>query len=205
MITQLLVGSSHLIFLFISINWKNVSVHGSLWAVFKWRHCTGTDLFCVITSLSVWGKISCNITLKYILDVWEMFSESHNSILLQAQIQPLKIKLSTVQKGRAGCEWEVMLIFVCLSLSSSSTMLPYLWVNRASSISPSGNFLCIDWRVLLKLWQKGQLSHIHLQGLDDTRLVKQGPVVRRLKYILQCQLQPLSVSILNQIYKYLKS
>lgn len=42
------------------------------------RYRTGTDLLCVITSLSVWGEISCNIILKYMLDVWEMLSECHN-------------------------------------------------------------------------------------------------------------------------------
>lgn len=62
-------------------------------------------------------------------------------------------------------------VYLCLSVSSSFTIFPFLYGNRASSHSPSGNFLCIDWRVLLKFWQKGQLSHIHLQGLGDTHKV----------------------------------
>lgn len=42
------------------------------------RYRTGTDLLCVITSLSARGEISCNIILKYMLDVWEKLSECHN-------------------------------------------------------------------------------------------------------------------------------
>lgn len=38
------------------------------------RYRTGTDLLCVITSLSARGEISCNIILKYMLGVWEKLS-----------------------------------------------------------------------------------------------------------------------------------
>lgn len=42
------------------------------------RYRTGTNLLCVITSLSARGEISCNIILKYTLGVWEKLSECHN-------------------------------------------------------------------------------------------------------------------------------
>lgn len=107
MISQLPPHLSHIIHLSFSFlpagkMKQPLFVPGWSRGVFKLRYWTGTDLLCVITSLSVWGEISCNIILKYTLAVWEMLSECHNfSFLPQTQIQHLKIKLSTDQNDRA--------------------------------------------------------------------------------------------------------
>lgn len=124
----------------------------------------GTDLLCFIASLSVWGKLSCNIILKYMLDVWEMLSECHNFWL---SLKKKEKKKPTDQNSRAKkSEWEV---YVCLSgCLTLFVCLSFFLDCSDSSHSPSGNILCIDWRVLLMSWQQAQLTHIHLGRLGDT-------------------------------------
>lgn len=151
--------------------------------MFRLWYWTGTDLLCVITSLSVWGKISCNIILKYMLDVWEMFSECHNLGFLQTQIQhPKKKKYINDQKLEI---WTRGHVYLCLSASPSFTVVRLsLLENTGSSHYSSGNFLSTEWRVLLKSWLKGELTDIHLEGLGDKHTKVSAQVMESFAWIL---------------------
>lgn len=147
------------------------------------RYRTGTDLLCVITSLSARGEISCNIILKYMLGVWEKLSECHNfglftpppppppPLLLpsQAQIHRLRVEMSADQNSRAKkkCEWEVTSIFVrpSTSLALFVCRLTPFPDERDSSHSASGNFLFIDW-CLVSLMTIGSVS-VHSSAWDQ--------------------------------------
>lgn len=132
------------------------------------RYRTGTDLLCVITSLSARGEISCNIILKYMLSIWEKLSECHhleppsttsrNPSCIDRRkltVWELRCQLIKIAGLRKKCEWEVTSIFVRLSASLALFVcwLPSFVDERDSSHSARSNFLFIDWCVLSVLWQ----------------------------------------------------
>lgn len=74
------------------------------------RYRTGTDLLCVITSLSARGEISCNIILKYMLSIWEKLSECHNLGLLLSPPPSLRHSSCIDRRKFTVCELGCQLI-----------------------------------------------------------------------------------------------
>lgn len=142
------------------------------------RYRTGTDLLCVITSLSARGEISCNIILKYMLNVWEKLSECHNFGLFApphhsschhrrrftvCKLRCQLIKIAALRKNvneRSRLSLSVR-PRASPSLSAGSLLFQTRRIPLILQVVISS--LLID--VLSVLWQWAQLACIHLHGI----------------------------------------
>lgn len=119
--------NSHFICHFLCCQWKEMYQYCTCaeleQVAFKLQFWTGTDLSCVITSLLVWGEISCNTILKYTLGVWEMFLQCHNLGFLQTKDSTSENRNVNWSKWPSWkYEWEVTHVYLCL-LSVSPPVL----------------------------------------------------------------------------------